>query len=81
MPHSLYKEFFSTNDLFSTLPSVVFNVLQDYEDIFLEERRYHQGCHLREELNIKLTLFSVLHFQTELHTTPTQRKQKKFSNK
>ena len=31
----LYKEnFLSTNDLSSTLPSVVFNVLQEYEDVF-----------------------------------------------
>ena len=34
----LYKEnFLSTNDLPSTLPSVVFDVLQDYEDAFPEE--------------------------------------------
>ena len=34
----LYKEnFLSTNDLSSTLPSVVFNVLQEYEDVFLDE--------------------------------------------
>jgi hypothetical protein len=33
-----YKEnFLSTNDLSSTLPSVVFNVLQEYEDVFLDE--------------------------------------------
>ena len=44
------------------------------------QRRYHQSCHLTEELNIKLTLFLVLYFQTELHTAPIQRKQNKFSN-
>ena len=34
----LYKEnFLSTNDLPSTLPSVVFDVLQDYEDAFPKE--------------------------------------------
>jgi hypothetical protein len=34
----LYKEnFLSTNDLSSTLPSVIFNVLQEYEDVFPEE--------------------------------------------
>jgi len=34
----LYKEnFLSTNDLSSTLPSVVFNVLQEYEDVFPDE--------------------------------------------
>jgi hypothetical protein len=34
----LYKEnFLSTNDLSSTLPSVVFNVLQEYEDVFSDE--------------------------------------------
>jgi hypothetical protein len=34
----LYKEnFLSTNDLSSTLPSVVFNELQEYEDVFLDE--------------------------------------------
>jgi len=34
----LYKEKkFSTNDLSSTLQSVVFNVLQEYKDVFLEE--------------------------------------------
>jgi hypothetical protein len=29
--------FISTNDLPSTLPSVVFDVLQEFEDVFLEE--------------------------------------------
>ena len=34
----LYKEnFLSTNDLSSTLSSVVFNVLQEYEDVFPDE--------------------------------------------
>ena len=34
----LYKKIFhSTNNLSSTLPSVVFNVLQEYEDVFLDE--------------------------------------------
>ena len=34
----LYKDnFISTNDLPSTLPSAVFDVLQDYEDVFPEE--------------------------------------------
>jgi len=34
----LYKEnFLSTNDLSSALPSVIFNVLQEYEDVFPEE--------------------------------------------
>jgi hypothetical protein len=34
----LYKEtFLSTNDLSSTLPSVVSNVLQEYEDVFPDE--------------------------------------------
>ena len=34
----LYKEnFLSTNDLSSTLPSIVFNVLQEYEDVFPDE--------------------------------------------
>ena len=34
----LYKEkILSTNDLSSTLPSVVFNVLQEYEDVFPDE--------------------------------------------
>ena len=34
----LYKDnFLSTNDLPSTLPSVVFDALQDYEDVFPEE--------------------------------------------
>jgi hypothetical protein len=34
----MYKEnFLSTNDLSSTLPSVVFNVLQEYEDVFLDK--------------------------------------------
>ena len=34
----LYKEnFISTNDLSSTLPSAVFDVLQEYEDVFPEE--------------------------------------------
>ena len=34
----LYKDnFLSTNDLPSTLPSAVFDVLQDYEDVFPEE--------------------------------------------
>jgi hypothetical protein len=34
----LYKDnFLVTNDLPPTLPSVVFDVLQDYEDVFLEE--------------------------------------------
>jgi len=34
----LYKEnFLSTNDLSSTLPSVIFNVLQEYEDVFPEK--------------------------------------------
>ena len=76
----LYKEnFLSTNDLSSTLPSVIFNVLQEYEDVFPDE--VPPGCHLREGSNIKLTLFLVLHFQVELHTAPTRRKQRKFSNK
>jgi hypothetical protein len=34
----LYKyNFLFTNDLPSTLPSVVFEVLQEYKDVFLEE--------------------------------------------
>ena len=34
----LYKEnFISTNDLSSALPSVIFNVLQEYEDVFAQE--------------------------------------------
>ena len=34
----LYKEnFISTNDLSSTLPNAVFDVLQEYEDVFPEE--------------------------------------------
>ena len=34
----LYKDtFLVTNDLPSTLPSVVFDVLQEYEDVFPEE--------------------------------------------
>ena len=34
----LYKEnFLSNNDLSSTLPSVIFNELQEYEDVFPEE--------------------------------------------
>jgi len=34
----LYEEnFLSTNDLSSTLPSVIFNVLQEYEDVFPKE--------------------------------------------
>jgi len=34
----MYKEIFlPTNDLSSTLPNVAFNVLQEYEDVFLEE--------------------------------------------
>ena len=44
-------------------------------------RKYHQGCHQREGLNTKSTLFLVLHFLTVHHTTPTRRKQKKFSTK
>ena len=41
MPCSLYSYtrtiFFYTNDLPSTLPSAVFDVLQDYKDVFPEE--------------------------------------------
>jgi len=34
----LYNEnYLSTNDLSSTLPNVIFNVLQEYEDVFPEE--------------------------------------------
>jgi hypothetical protein len=34
----LYKDtLFTTNNLPSTLPSVVFDVLQDFEDVFLDE--------------------------------------------
>jgi hypothetical protein len=34
----MYKEtFLSTNDSPSTLPSVVFDLLQEYEDVFPEE--------------------------------------------
>ena len=71
--------FLSTNDLPSTLPSAVFDVLQEYDDVF--PRKYHQGCHQREGLNNKSTLFLVLHFLTVHHTAPTRRKQKKFSAK
>jgi len=75
----LYKEnFLSTNDLPSTLPSVILMCYRNMRMSF--QRRYHRGCHLREELNIKLTFFLVLHFQTELHTAPIQRKQKKFGD-
>ena len=36
-PHTPLEIFFSTNDLPSTLTSAVFDVLQEYEDVFLEE--------------------------------------------
>ena len=76
----LYKDnFLVTNDLPSTLPSAVFDVLQEYDDVF--PRKYHQGCHQREGLNTKSTLFLVLYFLTVHHTAPTRRKQKKFSTK
>ena len=45
----MYKEsLLSTNDLPSTLPSVVFDLLQEYEDMFPDEV-YHLGCHQSEE--------------------------------
>jgi hypothetical protein len=76
----LYKDnFLVTNDLPSTLPSAVLDVLQEYEDVFPEE--VPPGLHQREGLNTKSILFLVLHFLTVHHTAPTQRKQKKFSAK
>ena len=36
-PHTPLENFLSTNDLPSTLTSAVFDVLQEYEDVFLEE--------------------------------------------
>ena len=50
----LYKEnFLSTNDLSSTLPSVV---LMCYRNMMMYfQMKYHWGCHLREGSNIKLT--------------------------
>jgi hypothetical protein len=35
--NSCTRKFFSTNNLSSTLPSVVFNVLHEYEDVFPDE--------------------------------------------
>ena len=76
----LYKEnFLSTNYLSSTLPSVVFNVLQEYEDVFPDE--VPPGLPPKRGIEHQIDLFLVLHFQTELHTAPTRRKQKKFNNK
>jgi hypothetical protein len=71
--------FLSTNDLPSTLPSVVFMCYRNMTMCF--RRKYHQGCYPREGLNIKSTLFLVLLAQTVHHTVPTRRKPKKFSAK
>jgi len=83
MPHSLYSYTMKILFPLMTYP-LLFQVLflMCYRNMRMSfQRRYHQGRHLREELNIKLTLFLVLHFQTELHSAPIWRKQKKFSNK
>ena len=71
------KKFLSTNDLSSTLPSVVFNVLQEYEDVFPDE--VPPGLPPKRGIEHQIDLFLVLHFQTELHTAPSRRKQKKFN--
>jgi hypothetical protein len=52
----VYKEtFLITNDSPSNLSSAIFDLSQEYEDVFL--KRYHLGCHQSEALNIKLTWY------------------------
>jgi hypothetical protein len=76
----VYKEIFlSTNDSPSTLPSVVFYLLQEYEDVFPEE--IPPGCHQSEALNIKLTWYQELPCPTAHRTEPTPRRQRKFRDK
>jgi hypothetical protein len=44
---------FSLEDITTLLPRAIINFLREFKDVFL--LRYPRGCHLWEELNIKLT--------------------------
>jgi hypothetical protein len=76
----LYKEvLFSTNDLPSSLPSVVLDLLQDFEDVFPNEVQL-DFPHFAA-LSIKLTWSLVLLFQIVQPTAPIPQRQRKFSDR
>jgi hypothetical protein len=76
----LYKDILlSTNNLPSTLPSIVFDALQEYEDVFPNE--VPQGLPPKRGIEHQIYLVSALPSQIVLPTTPTQKKQRRFSNK
>jgi len=76
----LYKEnFLSTNDLSSTLPSVIFNVLQECEDVFSEE--VPPGLPLEREVEHQIDLVLGASLPTKVAYAPIRKKQKKFNNK
>jgi hypothetical protein len=76
----LYKDVLvSTNSSPSALPSVVLDLLQDFEDVFPDE--VPAGLLLYAALNTKLICFPVLLFQIIQHIVLILMKQKKFSDR
>ena len=74
----LYKEkFLSTNDLSSTLPSVVFDVLQEYEDVFPEE--VPPGLPPKRGIEHQIDLVPSAPLPNRAPYRTNRRKQKKFS--
>ena len=76
----LYKDnFLSTNDLPSTLPSAVFDVLHDYEDVFPEE--VPPGLPPKRGIEHQIDLVPCALLPNLLPIAQIQRRQKKFSAK
>jgi hypothetical protein len=76
----LYKDsLLSTNDLPSTLPSIVFDALQEYEDVFPDE--VPPGLPPKRGIEHQIDLVFGASSQIALPTTPTQKKQRRFNNK
>jgi hypothetical protein len=76
----LHKEaLLSTNDLPSSLSSVVLDLLQDFEDVF--PMRYQLDFLHSMELSIKLIWYQTLLFQIVQTAAPIPKRQRKFSDR
>jgi hypothetical protein len=76
----LYKDaLLSTNNLPSTLPSIVFDALQEYEDVFPDE--VPPGLPPKRGIEHQIDLVCGTSLQIVLPTAPTQKKQRRFNNK
>ena len=76
----MYKEtLLAANDLPSTLPSVVLDLLQEYEDVFPKE--VPPGLPPKRGIEHQIVLVPAPHYRTDHRTEQTPRRRRKFSSK